>query len=818
MGSSRKPWIAGVAVLALVGSLVCVPAASASDAQPSPDLSSEQAMQSQGAGQSQDVEQSQDADEVSEQKNDEAESGGSSSTAESSTAESDVSDADATKAHASNGGSVQEVPVAQDDTGNAGASTRTLTAGGQYFTAVSTKSPAGIQPGTYSVSGGKYESTKIDVCYYDIAKNSTSGCRYYDVGGSKGTQTIEVYPGQVVHNGDSQDNNTTWRLKKSRANSGVMSPQGAAKWQAAKGIRFSSLASSSPASIKPGIYLVVATASGDRWDSHVEVSDYSIGTGRSTNSRDYHPTYHQHYEVIRVNAGQAIRLDCVMKTHWQLLKSLPTGEVLTPQSKVYTKAGDSQFFSNVDVASSPQGGIPAGVYLVSRSQQSSSDFGCIEVSDFDANETNANGKKSTYYLEGANDYALVQVNANQRVYVNRYFWSDVQSVKWQLVKALPNSGVRVPRKAIAKNNGTYRVGRDISAGMYLVHLSAEGHIKVCDVDRYSNTETDCDKYDNEVPATPATYFEIVLKSGQNIHVDNKYYGLDDDRITSYWQLLPAPVPTYSVTFDSRGGSKVGSQSVRKGSRVARPKNPTRTGYSFRTWTVDAAGKRPYNFNSTVTKNLRLYAQWTAHKYTVSFNANGGTTKTRSKTVSYGSKYGTLQSPTRKGYRFQGWWTAKKGGTQVSANTVYRHAGNQTLYARWTNSVTMYRMYNRNSGEHFYTGNAAERDMLVRVGWKFEGTGWVAPVSGKPVYRLYNPNAGDHHYTMNAAERDMLVRIGWSYEGIGWYSGGSVKVLREYNPNAKTGTHNYTTNPAEDSLLVRSGWTAEGVGWYALRAK
>lgn len=801
MGSFRKPWIAGVAVLALVGSLVCVPAASASDAQPSQDSSSQQAMQSQ------DTERSQDADEASEQKNDDAEGGDSSSTAES-----DASDADATKAHASNGVSVQEVPVAQDGTGNASASTRTLTAGGQYFTAVSTKSSAGIQPGTYSVSGGKYESTSIDVCYYDIAKNFTSRCRYYYVGGSKGTQTIEVYPGQVVHNGDSRDNNTTWRLKKSRANSGVMSPQGAAKWQAAKGIRFSSLASSSPASIKPGIYLVDATAHGTGWDGYVEVSDYSIGTGDFTNAKDYHPAYHQHYEVIRVNAGQAIRLDCIMKTRWQLLKSLPTGEVLTPQSKVYTKAGDSQFFSNVDVASSPQGGIPAGVYLVSRSQQLP--FGSIEVSDFDANEKNANGKKSTYYLAD-DDYALVQVSANQRVYVNQYSWSDVRSVKWQLVKALPNSGVRVPRKAIAKNNGTYRVGRDISAGMYLVHLSAEGHIKVCDVDRYSNTETDCNQYDNEAPAT---YFEIVLESGQNIHVDNKYYGLHDDRITSYWQLLPAPVPKYSVTFDSRGGSKVGSQSVRKGSRVARPKNPTRTGYSFRTWTVDAAGKRPYNFNSTVTKNLRLYAQWTAHKYTVSFNANGGTAKTRSKTVSYGSKYGTLQSPTRKGYRFQGWWTAKKGGTQVTANTVYRHAGNQTLYARWANSVTMYRMYNRNSGEHFYTGNAAERDMLVRVGWKFEGTGWVAPVSGKPVYRLYNPNAGDHHYTMNAAERDMLVRIGWSYEGIGWYSGGSVKVLREYNPNAKTGTHNYTTNAAEDRALVKAGWTAEGVGWYALRAK
>ncbi|KAB5603116.1 hypothetical protein EHS19_10455, partial [Bifidobacterium jacchi] len=74
------------------------------------------------------------------------------------------------------------------------------------------------------------------------------------------------------------------------------------------------------------------------------------------------------------------------------------------------------------------------------------------------------------------------------------------------------------------------------------------------------------------------------------------------------------------------------------------------------------------------------------------------------------------------------------------------------------------------GEHFYTANGAERNMLVAKGWRYEGVGWIAPASSKtPVYRLYNRNAGDHHYTMNAAERNMLVAKGWRYEGIGWYS-------------------------------------------------
>ncbi len=146
------------------------------------------------------------------------------------------------------------------------------------------------------------------------------------------------------------------------------------------------------------------------------------------------------------------------------------------------------------------------------------------------------------------------------------------------------------------------------------------------------------------------------------------------------------------------------------------------------------------------------------------------------------------------------------------------APNMTPKAEAASGVNMYRLYNPNSGEHFYTSNSGEREALREAGWNYEGIGWVAPASSsQPVYRMYNPVAGDHHYTMNSNERTSLVRAGWRYEGIGWYSDPSHKIplYRQYNPHAKTGTHNYTTNANERTQLVRAGWRDEGIGWYGI---
>ena len=137
---------------------------------------------------------------------------------------------------------------------------------------------------------------------------------------------------------------------------------------------------------------------------------------------------------------------------------------------------------------------------------------------------------------------------------------------------------------------------------------------------------------------------------------------------------------------------------------------------------------------------------------------------------------------------------------------------------------MYRLYNPNSGEHFYTASVEERDHLDSVGWDYEGHAWTAPKSSNtPVYRLYSGT--DHHYTTSAYERDELVKVGWSYEGVGWYSDDAkgIGLHRLFNPNVNpkaarnnSGSHHYTTSDEERDHLVSLGWRYEDYGWYGVR--
>lgn len=149
-------------------------------------------------------------------------------------------------------------------------------------------------------------------------------------------------------------------------------------------------------------------------------------------------------------------------------------------------------------------------------------------------------------------------------------------------------------------------------------------------------------------------------------------------------------------------------------------------------------------------------------------------------------------------------------------------GAVSAQASAASSKPVYRLYNHNTGEHFYTENTYERDSLKRVGWNDEGLGWQAATSGTAVYRVYNPNAsgGDHYYTMSKYEAQSLVNKGWRWDNSGkaaFYSGGSVNLYVAYNPNAYSGSHNYTINSYEQNSLLGKGWKYGKVAWKTMGA-
>ena len=70
--------------------------------------------------------------------------------------------------------------------------------------------------------------------------------------------------------------------------------------------------------------------------------------------------------------------------------------------------------------------------------------------------------------------------------------------------------------------------------------------------------------------------------------------------------------TYTVSFETNGGSKISNKSVRKNTSVSTPAIPSKNGYTFAGWYSDEVLTTPYDFSDIVKKNITLYAKWIAN--------------------------------------------------------------------------------------------------------------------------------------------------------------------------------------------------------------
>ncbi|TYP78233.1 InlB B-repeat-containing protein [Paenibacillus methanolicus] len=140
------------------------------------------------------------------------------------------------------------------------------------------------------------------------------------------------------------------------------------------------------------------------------------------------------------------------------------------------------------------------------------------------------------------------------------------------------------------------------------------------------------------------------------------------------------VNAYTVSFESDGGSQMGSQTVNYGELAKAPQTPTKAGHAFGGWYADSEWTTPFAFTTEITSDTTLYAKWVVNQHTVSFETSGGTA-VNSQTVNYGSVSMEPQAPTKTGYAFDGWFA----NSELTAPFAFTTAitSDTTLYAKWT---------------------------------------------------------------------------------------------------------------------------------------
>lgn len=220
---------------------------------------------------------------------------------------------------------------------------------------------------------------------------------------------------------------------------------------------------------------------------------------------------------------------------------------------------------------------------------------------------------------------------------------------------------------------TARINTDADAklGVYFTGITQNGASVLLN-SLQVNTESSAKLYLDRIFCDNPDFGRLEIRKDENYY--NLYLINTSDEVT--------------ITFDPNGGTlNAGDETkaVQHNGTYGEMPTPIRSGYHFDGWYTEKDGGTKVDANTSVaTKEAHtLYARWSEAKYNITLDANGGNLANATKEVTYNSPYGTLPTPNRAGYDFDGWFTEKDGGTKIEASTVVTAVEPHTLYAHWT---------------------------------------------------------------------------------------------------------------------------------------
>ena len=202
----------------------------------------------------------------------------------------------------------------------------------------------------------------------------------------------------------------------------------------------------------------------------------------------------------------------------------------------------------------------------------------------------------------------------------------------------------------------------------------------------------------KVPAD-CTFYVHRGSTGWGVDIPGTWRGGRSIRYIEGDPTPPAPTPTptptppsvtsYTVSFNANGGkTSVTRRSVRNNAAVGSLPMATRKGYKFKGWYTKKKGGARIKATTRVTRNVTYYARWTANKYKIKFNANGGRGKMKTISTRYGKTVRLKANAfKRSGFKFAG-WAVKRSGRPVFKNKAKvknltaRNGKVVTLYAAW----------------------------------------------------------------------------------------------------------------------------------------